>query len=71
MPRGDGMKGVIELNWKIVLIIIAGLVAFIIIFLFTAGLSDELIDLVTNFNVTDLLNIWKKITPGDESESSS
>ena len=65
------MKGVIELNWKIVLIIIAGLVAFIIIFLFTAGLSDELIDLVTNFNVTDLLNIWKKITPGDESESSS
>ncbi len=65
------MKGVIELNWKIVLIIIAGLVAFIIIFLFTAGLSDELIDLVTNFKIEDLLNIWKKITPGDESESSS
>ena len=65
------MKGVIELNWKIVLIIIAGLVAFIIIFLFTAGLSDELIDLVTNFKIENLLNIWKKITPGDESESSS
>ncbi len=56
------MKGVIELNWKVLLIIIASIFAFLIILLFTTGLSYEIKNFFQNVTISDLLNFWKKIT---------
>jgi hypothetical protein len=56
------MKGVIELNWKILLIIIASIFAFLIILLFTTGMKDEIINFFKTVTISDLLNFWKKIT---------
>jgi hypothetical protein len=56
------MKGVIELNWKILLIIIASIFAFLIILLFTTGMKDEIINFFKTVTISDLLSFWKKIT---------
>ncbi|MEO0278444.1 MAG: hypothetical protein ABIM21_04070 [candidate division WOR-3 bacterium] len=56
------MKGVIELNWKVLLIIIASIAAFLIILLFTTGLSDEIVNFFKNITIRDLVELWKKIT---------
>jgi len=57
------MKGVIELNWKIILVLIGGIIAFIVIFLFTTGFSEKLKELFANFTLSDLIDFWKKIRP--------
>jgi hypothetical protein len=56
------MKGVIELNWKILLIIIVTIVAFIIISIFVLGLHQGIVDFFSNFDPSKLVKIWKKIT---------
>ena len=55
------MKGVFELTWKILLILIGGLVAFAIIFLLATGLSSKLMDLFANMDLSSLIEMWKKI----------
>ena len=55
------MKGVIELKWVILLIIIGGIIAFLIIVGFTYDLQKRLVDWLINFNASDLIESWQKV----------
>jgi len=55
------MKGVVELNWKLLLILLATLVAFVIIFVFTLNFTDKLTEYFKNFKISDVANAWRNI----------
>ncbi|MBS3054881.1 MAG: hypothetical protein J4452_00105 [Candidatus Aenigmarchaeota archaeon] len=55
------MKGVIELKWVILLIIIGGIIAFLIIVGFTYDLQKRLVDWLINFKASDLIESWQKV----------
>jgi hypothetical protein len=54
------MKGVLELNWKIVLIIVLAVIAFIIVVLFTLGYKENIVKFFEEFSVKDLIESWRK-----------
>lgn len=54
------MKGVTELNWVLLLIIIVGIIAFIILLAYTTNFTQKIIDLINNFSLKDFLEIWQK-----------
>ena len=56
------MKGVFELTWKIALILIAGLMAFAIIFLLTTQYADEVGEFFKDFSIEKLIEIWNNMT---------
>ena len=55
------MKGVTELKWVILLIIIGSIIAFLIILTFTYDLQKRLVDWLTNFKASDLIAAWQKV----------
>ncbi|MFH0711003.1 MAG: hypothetical protein V1944_00325 [Candidatus Aenigmatarchaeota archaeon] len=55
------MKGVIELKWVILLIIIGGIIAFLIIVMFTYDLQKRLVDWISTFKASDLIAAWQKV----------
>jgi hypothetical protein len=55
------MKGVIELKWVILLIIIGGTIAFLIMVVFTYDLQKRLVLWLANFKGSDLINAWQKV----------
>ena len=55
------MKGVTELKWVILLIVIGGIIAFLIMVTFTYDLQKKLIDWVKNFKASDLIGSWEKV----------
>ena len=55
------MKGVTELNWKILLMLIVTLIAFVIIFVFTTDFTVKLSVYFKNFKISDVVDAWKKI----------
>jgi hypothetical protein len=58
------MKGVLELNWVLLLIIIGGLAAFLLMLAFTLGYVKNISDLIVNFKVSDFVDIWKRVLAG-------
>ena len=59
-------KGVLELSWKLILIIVLTMAAFLVILVFTLNFSDRIIDFFKNFKGSNLVEIWKKILSGKE-----
>ena len=55
------MKGVYEINWTILLIIIGGIIAFLIIVGFSYDAQKKIIDWVQTFKASDLLTQWQKV----------
>ena len=55
------MKGVIELKWVILLIIIGGIIAFLVMVIFTYDLQKRLVDWIQNFKASDLINAWQQV----------
>ena len=60
------MKGVIELKWVILLIVIGGIIAFLIIISFTFELQNRLVLWLKNFKVSDLINAWQKVLKNEQ-----
>lgn len=59
-------KGVLELSWKLILIIVMTVAAFLVILVFTLNFSERLIDFFKNFKASNLIEVWKKILSGKE-----
>lgn len=58
------MKGITETGWVLLLAIIGGIIAFIIILSFTTDFSKKLIDMINNFKLSDMMELWKKVLKG-------
>lgn len=58
------MKGVTELQWVIILVLIVALVAFIIILAFTTDFTKKIVNLINNFSLKDFLDMWQKGAKG-------
>lgn len=60
------MKGIIEVSWKLALIIILTLVAFIIIYVFTTEFGDRFIQFFRDINekgIQWLIDFFNSIVP--------
>jgi len=55
------MKGITEVKWSLLLIIIGGIIAFLIIVAFTYNFQTKLEEWLKNFKASDLLNAWQKV----------
>jgi hypothetical protein len=57
------MKGVTEINWKFVLIIVLALLAFLTMYLILTGVLGEIADEVLEFDINDLIDFLKGKKP--------
>lgn len=64
VQRSVLMKGITETGWVLLLAIIGGIIAFIIILSFTTDFSKKLIDMINNFKLSDMMELWKKVLKG-------
>ena len=55
------MKGVMEMNWALLLILIGGIIAFVIIVTFNYDLQTRLVNWIKNFKASDLINSWQQV----------
>jgi hypothetical protein len=61
------MKGITEVEWVLLLILIGGIIAFLVIVGFTQELEKKLVSWITNFKASDLVNAWQKVLSNEGS----
>jgi len=53
------MKGIVELNWKLILIIVLALFAFLTMYLILTGVFGEITQQILEFDLKDLIDFVK------------
>jgi hypothetical protein len=61
------VKGVIELKWVILLMLIGGIIGFLIIVGFTYDLQKRIVEWTKNFKSSDLISAWQKVLKNEGS----
>jgi len=53
------MKGIVEVNWKLILIIVLALLAFLTMYLILTGVLGEIAQEILEFDLKDLIDFIK------------
>lgn len=56
---GVSMKGIVETNWKLILIVILALLAFLTMYLILTGVFGEITQEILEFDLKDLIDFIK------------